>query len=446
MRKLTEGNITRQIILFMLPFLLGNALQRFYTLCDTMMVGRLLGPDALSSVGSAANVGMLLIVMVNGFTMGFSIITGQYFGAGNDRELKKTLAGSYVLSLAICIVLVIFGLIFEKEILVLINVPADLLELSSEYLRIIIWGLFASLVYNLMANMLRSLGDSIVPLVFLAISSIMNIGMDYCFMKYLNMGVSGAALATVISQSISGIACVIFCLFKRKEMIVSVSDFSFRENKFGDLMPQGISMSMMLTVVAVGSVILQSGINSLGKDVIAGYTAGRKYLEFFMLFLASMAGTASAFTSQNYGAKKYDRIISGVRQSILISWGMTILCVIAVYAFGREMVTSITRSDVSESIISPGIIYLKSNIPIFIFLSVLLVGRSVLQGMNKKKTPVVASVMELIVKIIAVKVFVPMMGFWAICIAEPIIWILGAFWVYPVFVFSIRKLRKMENQ
>ena len=173
MRKLTEGNITRQIILFMLPFLLGNALQRFYTLCDTMMVGRLLGPDALSSVGSAANVGMLLIVMVNGFTMGFSIITGQYFGAGNDRELKKALAGSYVLSLAVCIVLVIFGLIFEKEILVLINVPADLLELSSEYLRIIIWGLFASLVYNLMANMLRSLGDSIVPLVFLAISSIM---------------------------------------------------------------------------------------------------------------------------------------------------------------------------------------------------------------------------------------------------------------------------------
>ena len=444
MRKLTEGNITKQIISFSIPLLAGTALLRLYTLVDTMMVGRFLGTDPLAAVGATANIANLFSFICWGFASGFSIIIGQAYGEENEGKLKKTNAHTYLLSVILVAILTAIGLILKEKILFWTQIPEELHVIASTYLTISVLGLSTSMLYNVISNVLRALGDSFIPLVFQTVSVILNIILDYVFIAILGKGVAGAAVATVISQLVSGIASLIYCLFKRRTLIVSLKDFSMKENYLSLMIPQGISMSMMISVVTTGTVILQTGINSLGADSIAGYTAGRKYVELFFMPGGALSSTAAAFTSQNYGAKQFDRIRKATRQIILIAWIINVLEWIAVIFFAEGMVKSITGNNVDAGIINAGKFYMITNLPFYAFVSVLVIVRSALQGMNKKKTPVIASIMEMIVKIIAVAVFVPCLGFTGIVITEPLIWILGAAWVWIIYSRTL-KIKMKEN-
>lgn len=444
MKKLTEGNITKQIISFSIPLLAGTALLRLYTLVDTMMVGRFLGTDPLAAVGATANIANLFSFICWGFASGFSIIIGQAYGEENEGKLKKTIAHTYLLSVILVAILTAIGLILKEKILFWTQIPEELHGIASTYLTISVLGLSTSMLYNVISNVLRALGDSFIPLVFQTVSVILNIILDYVFIAILGKGVAGAAVATVISQLVSGIASLIYCLFKRRTLIVSLKDFSMKENYLSLMIPQGISMSMMISVVTTGTVILQTGINSLGADIIAGYTAGRKYVELFFMPGGALSSTAAAFTSQNYGAKQFDRIRKATRQIILIAWIINVLEWIAVIFFAEGMVKSITGNNVDAGIINAGKFYMITNLPFYAFVSVLVIVRSALQGMNKKKTPVIASIMEMIVKIIAVAVFVPCLGFTGIVITEPLIWILGAAWVWIIYSRTL-KIKMKEN-
>lgn len=444
MRKLTEGNITKQIISFSIPLLAGTALLRLYTLVDTMMVGRFLGTDPLAAVGATANIANLFSFICWGFASGFSIIIGQAYGEENEGKLKKTIAHTYLLSVILVAILTVIGLILKEKILFWTQIPEELHGIASTYLTISVLGLSTSMLYNVISNVLRALGDSFIPLVFQTVSVILNIILDYVFIAILGKGVAGAAVATVISQLVSGIASLIYCLFKRRTLIVSLKDFSMKENYLSLMIPQGISMSMMISVVTTGTVILQTGINSLGADIIAGYTAGRKYVELFFMPGGALSSTAAAFTSQNYGAKQFDRIRKATRQIILIAWIINVLEWIAVIFFAEGMVKSITGNNVDAGIINAGKFYMITNLPFYTFVSVLVIVRSALQGMNKKKTPVIASIMEMVVKIIAVAVFVPCLGFTGIVITEPLIWILGAAWVWIIYSRTL-KIKMKEN-
>nr|WP_318692604.1 MATE family efflux transporter [uncultured Treponema sp.] len=444
MKKLTEGNITKQIISFSIPLLAGTALLRLYTLVDTMMVGRFLGTDPLAAVGATANIANLFSFICWGFASGFSIIIGQAYGEENEGKLKKTIAHTYLLSVILVAILTVIGLILKEKILFWTQIPEELHGIASTYLTISVLGLSTSMLYNVISNVLRALGDSFIPLVFQTVSVILNIILDYVFIAILGKGVAGAAVATVISQLVSGIASLIYCLFKRRTLIVSLKDFSMKENYLSLMIPQGISMSMMISVVTTGTVILQTGINSLGADIIAGYTAGRKYVELFFMPGGALSSTAAAFTSQNYGAKQFDRIRKATRQIILIAWIINVLEWIAVIFFAEGMVKSITGNNVDAGIINAGKLYMITNLPFYAFVSVLVIVRSALQGMNKKKTPVIASIMEMVVKIIAVAVFVPCLGFTGIVITEPLIWILGAAWVWIIYSRTL-KIKMKEN-
>lgn len=444
MKKLTEGNITKQIISFSIPLLAGTALLRLYTLVDTMMVGRFLGTDPLAAVGATANIANLFSFICWGFASGFSIIIGQAYGEENESKLKKTIAHTYLLSVILVAILTAIGLILKEKILFWTQIPEELHGIASTYLTISVLGLSTSMLYNVISNVLRALGDSFIPLVFQTVSVILNIILDYVFIAILGKGVAGAAVATVISQLVSGIASLIYCLFKRRTLIVSLKDFSMKENYLSLMIPQGISMSMMISVVTTGTVILQTGINSLGADIIAGYTAGRKYVELFFMPGGALSSTAAAFTSQNYGAKQFDRIRKATRQIILIAWIINVLEWIAVIFFAEGMVKSITGNNVDADIINAGKLYMITNLPFYAFVSVLVIVRSALQGMNKKKTPVIASIMEMVVKIIAVAVFVPCLGFTGIVITEPLIWILGAAWVWIIYSRTL-KIKMKEN-
>lgn len=442
MRKLTEGNITKQIILFALPILIGVSLQRVYVLVDTMMVGRLLGAKELSAVGAASSISIMFIELCNSLTSGFSIIIAQFFGAEDNSKMKKSLAGTYLLSVVFGLILTVVGFFLINPLLTWTKVPSELFAESSVYLKVLILGLLTSLIYNMMANILRSVGDSTIPLVFLIISVTLNIFLDYFFIAIVKKGVMGAAIATVISQGVAGLSCVVFCIFKRKILSVSFADFKIEFPIYKLLVSQGSAMALMLSIVTVSSVILQTGINSLGSTLIAGYTAGRKYLELLMMPGASLAMTAASFSSQNFGAKKFDRIKKGINKMYIIGFIWSFFAAIIVFAIGRFMITSITGNNVSEEIVNNGVLYLRISVLLFCPLMVLSITRSTLQGMNHKKTPLISSSIEFLVKIIAVVLFVPQLGFLGICITEPLIWVLGALCIYPLYRHLFNKSKK----
>ena len=440
MRDMTEGRIVRPLLIFALPILAGIVLQRLYNLFDTMLVGRFIDKSALAAVGSCGSVFGIILSTCHGFVSGFQIVISQYFGAKDSEKLKKSIAGTYLLAIIIAVLLSVFALLFIEPILHLIKVPEEIFTQAKQYLSILSAGIVFTVCYNMFSGILRALGDSLLPLIFLFISVILNGILDIVFIVILKQGVAGAASATVIAQAVSAILCFIFSIKKRPAMKVRLSDFKIPPFILKQLLSQGFAMFMMFTVVDIGSVILQAGINSLGEDLIAGFTAGRKYLELLMLPGGAFATSAATFVSQNYGAKKYSRITKGIKYLVLISWIWATTTILISSLFGYELVTSITGKDVDQIIINSGLKYLRIGVPFFFALFMLVIIRSSLQGIDHKKLPVVASIIELAVKVLSTFWLIPMMGFTAICFAEPITWVLGTLWVTPPFIISLRKL------
>ncbi|MCQ2589222.1 MAG: MATE family efflux transporter [Treponema sp.] len=437
--KLTEGNITKSLIKFAIPILIGSCLQRIYTLADTIIVGRLLGTDQLAAVGAASVIANLFIDLCVSFTTGFSIVVAQYYGANDEKNRRQSLAATYFLAAFLVILLTTVGLLLIKPLLHLTRTPAEIFDFSTQYLHILIGGLICSLIYNLLANLLRSLGDSIIPLVFLVISVSLNVVLDYSLIKYAALGVRGAAIATVISQGFAGISCLIFCFFKRQIVHVNRKDFVFNSSIYKKVISQGLATALMFSVVTLSTLILQTGINSLGTDMIAGYLAGRKYLELFMIPGAALAMTAGSFVSQNYGANNYHRIKEGVKQLILIGFTWAAISFVILFLFAKPIVISVTGKNAAIHIIESGIQYLKIGVCFFPFLFVLVITRSSLQGMNHRKTPVFSSCIELIVKSLAVFVLVPFFDFLGICITEPLVWLINALWLFPMYLKYLKR-------
>lgn len=440
-KKLTEGSILKCILMFAFPILIGNGLQRVYILVDTIMVGRLLGTEQLAAVGAASVIANLFIDLCASFTSGFSIIIAQHYGAGDEKSMKKALAATYKLAAALFVILTISGFILIKPFLHLTNAPEEIFPLAKTYLRIMIGGLLCSLIYNMLANILRGVGDSTIPLVFLIISVSLNIFLDYFCIAILKLGVAGAATATIISQGFAGIGCLIFCLKKRRIIIVNLKELkaSTSWSIYKPLIMQGLAMALMISVVSLSTLILQTGINSLGTTMIAGYMAGRKYLELLMMPGAALAMTTASFVSQNFGAKLFGRIKKGVNYMFFLGFSWAAISCLIIFIFGRQIITSVTGKNALEEVINCGIQYMRIGVCFFIPLDLLVICRSALQGMNHKKTPIFSSCIELIIKIIAVLLLVPNLGFFGICITEPLIWVINAIWIFPVYIIRIRQ-------
>jgi len=406
---------------------------------DTVIVGRLLGTAQLAAVGSASIAVNLFIFLCVSFGGGFAVVVAQYFGANDKENLNKSLGSSYILMLIIVILLTFIGLVLSKPIANWTKIPQEIQGLSISYFRIIISGLIFSCLYNLLTYLLRSFGDSTIPLIFLSVSVSLNIVFDYVSIKYLGLGVNGAALSTVLAQAISGIGCLIFCIFRRKFLFIKKESFKFDKGIYEQVFTQGLSMALMMSVVLLSSVILQVGINSLGTDMIAGYMAGRKFLELFLMVGTAFEMTSVNFVGQNFGAKNFERIRKGVTQILIMDSAWWIIAVTIVLIFGRSLVITVVGANAAEEIILAGRKYLIIGVIAMISLPFFCVGRFSLQGMNHKKIPVVSSLMELLIKTLAVMVFVPYLGFLGVCIAEPVVWLVNALWIYPVYRVVLKK-------
>lgn len=433
---MTEGNILKNLLYFAVPVLIGNIFQQLYNVADTAIIGNILGDDALAAVGAAAPVYNLLIGLASGLTSGFAVIIARYFGANNEREMKKSISLTYILSAIIAVVLTIVSIIFLHPLMSALKTPDEIISDTESYLRIIIIFSFVTIAYNMLAGMMRAIGNSKAPLYFLIISTFVNIGLDILFVKGLNMGVAGAAYATVISQGVSVVLCFVYALKKCDFLIFRKSELVWDRSLLLDLTSTGLSMGLMYAIVYVGSVILQGAVNSFGTSTITAHTAARKIDDIFMLPLGTISMAASTFTSQNFGAGKIDRVKKGIRYGIIISFIWSAFSVLVCVLFNRPLIRALTGTT-DEIVISTASKYIIWNISFFFVLGILLVLRSSLQGVGRKLVPVMGSVVELLLKILAAAVLAPALGYFGICILEPIIWIMCAIIVtvdYSVFI------------
>ena len=420
---LTEGNPVKLIVLFAVPIFLGNLFQILYSLIDTKIVGSTLGETALASVGSVSTLYNLLTGFFNGLTLGFSVVTARFYGSGEEKALKKNIAGAITLGFGTAIVLITLTAVFLKPILRLLQVPAEQFDMSYSYIVVLVWGMFITLAYNLCANTLRATGDSVTPLIYLVISSLANVGLDYFFILNLHLGVAGAAYATVLAQLLSVVLCLIRIYRGFPILHVGREDFQFDREQLWQLYQNGLSMGLMSSLVNFGTVVLQSGINQLGTSIIVAHTAARIVFEIWNLPISVMGSAMATYCGQNYGAGKYGRIREGIKGALGLGAVWAVVVFIMAHTISPYLIRFITSSD-SPEIIYWGRKYLEYDMSFIILCVGIVVLRNSMQGFGDYKTPVFSSFIELMGKVVFTFTFVRFFGYWGIIWTEPVIWVL----------------------
>lgn len=418
---LIHGPIFQSLMIFALPLLVSNIFQQLYNTVDTMVVGNYLGDVSLAAIGACTSIYDLLVGFALGIGNGLAIVTARSFGSQDKELLKKSVASSLVIGVMVSLALTIIGMTFLYPLLEILNTPLDIIQEAYSYISVIVLFIFVMFAYNLCAGLMRAIGNSVMPLVFLIVSSLLNVVLDILFITQFHMGIQGAAVATVVSQGVSVVLCIIYIFKKTQILLPSKKHFQIDEELYKELLGQGFSMGFMSSIVSAGSVILQYGINNLGYLIIAGHTAARKLYMFFNMPFTAMALGISTFVSQNRGANQRERIQKAMKYAYIYDVIMATIVTIIILIFGSSLVKLISGS--SESIVlDNGMLYLMIVGPFYAILGILMQTRYALQGLGQKLLPLVSSVIEFIGKIIFVFVFIPQFEYMAVIFCEPVIW------------------------
>ena len=437
-KTLTEGTPWKQILLFSIPIFWGNVFQLLYSLVDTKIVGSTLGTEALAAVGSVSTLHTLMTGFLNGLTLGFSLITAMCFGAKNRKRLKKTFAAAISLGVLTTLALVLMLMIFLHPVLNLLHVPQAQFEMAYAYISVLIVGLFATLFYNLCANTLRAIGDALTPLIFLIVATVSNIGLDYLFILGFQMGVQGAAYATVLAQLLSVVLCLIRIFRKVPILHIQKEDFRFDRELMAEMYKSGLSMGLMSCLVGIGTILLQSAINTLGTTVIVAHTAARKVFELVSLPNSVLGSAMATYCGQNYGARRFDRIRQGIRASLIIAAVWAVVVFLICHTIEGKLIQFVA-STTNPDVIYWGSTYLKVDMSFIVICGVIVILRNSMQGFGDRVIPVFSSCIELAGKIIFAFVFAPMFAYWGIIWAEPMVWIAM---VIPLIVKVVHVLKK----
>lgn len=437
-KTLTEGTPWKQILLFSIPIFWGNVFQLLYSLVDTKIVGSTLGTEALAAVGSVSTLHTLMTGFLNGLTLGFSLITAMCFGAKNRKRLKKSFAAAISLGVLTTLALVLMLMIFLHPVLNLLHVPQAQFEMAYAYISVLIVGLFATLFYNLCANTLRAIGDALTPLIFLIVATVSNIGLDYLFILGFQMGVQGAAYATVLAQLLSVVLCLIRIFRKFPILHIQKEDFRFDRELMAEMYKSGLSMGLMSCLVGIGTILLQSAINTLGTTVIVAHTAARKVFELVSLPNSVLGSAMATYCGQNYGARRFDRIRQGIRASLIIAAVWAVVVFLICHTIEGKLIQFVA-STTNPDVIYWGSTYLKVDMSFIVICGVIVILRNSMQGFGDRVIPVFSSCIELAGKIIFAFVFAPMFAYWGIIWAEPLVWIAM---VIPLIVKVVHVLKK----
>ena len=440
-KDMTTGSPMKLILGFSIPMLMGLLFQQLYNLVDTMIVGKLLGVQALAAVGATGSLNFLIIGFCLGVCSGFSIPVSQKFGAGDYVGLRKYVANGVWLSILFSVVMTALTVIFCKRILRIMQTPDDIFQGAYEYIVIIFIGIPVTYLYNMCSGLIRAVGDSKTPVYFLAIASILNIVLDVVLIVNFNMGVAGAAVATVISQGVSGVFCLLFIIKKFDILKPRKEERAWNGQYAAALCNMGVPMGLQFSITAIGSVILQSAVNTLGSSSVAAMTAGSKIGMLFTCPFDALGSTMATYAGQNTGAGRMDRIGEGIKAGIFMGSVYSIIALILTYLFSNQI--ALLFVDQAETAIMSDIrMFLIGNGLFYIPLTLVNTIRYLIQGMGFSKFALLAGVFEMVARAVAGFMLVPKFGFIAACLASPLAWIMADLFLVPAYFYAVKKMSK----
>lgn len=419
---LTTEPVLKSLLLFSLPILISNVFQQLYNTTDTMIVGNFMGSQALAAVGATSSLFELIVGFAIGVGNGMGIVIARHYGAKEKELVKKSVAGAIVVGVVLTLFIMLISLLLLHPLLTLLQTPENIIGQAYDYIFIIMIFVGVTIAYNLGAGVLRAIGDSMTALYILILAAVFNVILDLLFIVKFQMGVQGAAFATIVAQGMAALLCIFYILRKVRLLIPSKRHFKLDKHLYRDLLGQGISMGLMTSIVAIGSVILQTAINQLGVNIIAAQTAARRIQGFFIMPLNSIALAMVTFVAQNFGAKKFDRIIRAIKISLALSATWSLLTVILFLFSATTMVRWISGSTDTE-LLANGTEFLHIASLFYIVLGILYILRNTLQGLGEKVIPLISSVIELVGKIIFVAFIIPRLGYLGVILCEPLIWV-----------------------
>lgn len=441
---MTKGSPARLIVCFAIPLMLGSACQQFYTMVDTMVVGRGVGVKALAAIGASDWLNWMVLGIVLGFTQGFSILISHCFGANDQKGLRKAIAMSYLLAALMAVILSVLALVTARPILVLLRTPANILELSLQYLYIVFAGILVITAYNTFSSILRAMGDSKTPLYAMIVAAVINIILDLLFVLVFHMGVPGAAVATVIAQAFSSVFC--FFAIRRLSMIqLKREDFRPDKQVIRRLISMGSLTAFQNVVISVGGMVVQSVVNGFGFLYVAGFTATNKLYGLLELAATSLGYGVATYVGQNLGARKFKRIKQGVKTTGWIGIGISIFLMAFLIPFGRYFLNLFVSGDPSDTarVLNIAYSYLFVMCCMLWVLYILHVYRSSLQGMGNAFFPMLSGVAELTLRIGVALILPQFLGVNGIYFAEGFAWI-GA--VLILLIAYYHKIRSFPDE
>lgn len=421
---MTRGNPAKLILAFSLPLFLGNLFQQLYNMADTFIVGRTLGANALAAVGATGSISFFILGFAQGLAQGFSIVTAQRFGAKDEEGVRKSFGTSIVLCLLGTLILTPLSAWGSRWLLEVLRTPADIINDAHSYIFIILVGLGASLMFNLLASALRAVGDSRTPLYFLILASLVNIVLDYVLITQVHMGVAGAAVATIVAQLLSGLLCVVYMLRKFPQLHIGWRHLKPGAAEIATHLKMGVPMAFQYSIIAIGALVLQVSINGLGSAAVAGFTTGNRIEGIFTLPLSSLGVTMATYCAQNYGAGDYKRVVRGLRQCLVICMFYSVVAGAVSILFGGHLAALFLPDQPDVSALSHT--FLSVAGAGYWMLGILFICRSGLQGLGKSAVPTVAGFMELIMRSAAAILLAEPLGFLGVCLAEPLAWFASA--------------------
>ena len=445
-KDMTQGSPLKLILAFAVPLMLGSLFQQFYNLADTIIVGRFVGVEALAAVGSVGGLNYLVLGFVNGIACGFSIPISWTFGAKDYSQMRRYTANAVWLSIAFAVVLTIVTVALTRPILVWTNTPANIIDLADIYIRTIFWGIPFTLLYNVTSALMRALGDSKRPLYFLLMASFLNIGLDLLCIIVFKMGVFGASFATVFSQAVAGFGSLWYIARHYHELRWSKEEGKLSRDHCLKLCNMGIPMGLQCSITAIGSVVLQGAVNGLGSDIVAAQTAGGKAAQFLSVPLESIGTAMTTYASQNLGAHDLKRVNRGVNTALGIGCVYSIVSFI-ILRFADKLLIGLFLDAGKVEIMANAQSFIFWNSVFYIPLAVLIIYRYTIQGLGYSGLAMFAGVAEMVARAMVGFLFVPLWGYFAACIANPVAWFFACFFLIPAY-FVVRKklMNEKENQ
>ena len=441
---MTVGKPMKMLLNFTIPVFLGNVFQQLYSMADAVIVGKFVGTKGLAAVGATGTITFLIIGFLMGVTTGVTVLTSQKFGAGRMDEMRKTVGNAAILSAVIAVVMTAVSMLGMHRLLVFMHTPEDIFDGAYGYIMIICAGIFTQVLYNLVSSILRALGNSKTPLYFLILAAGLNIVLDLVFIIFFHWGAPGAAWATVISQGVSGVLCLIYMWKAVPELKMKKEDWYFNRDIAVKQISVGIPMGLQFSITAIGTIIVQGAVNIYGAVYMAGFSAAGKLQNIIVTVFTAFGATVATYVGQNRGAGKMDRVHKGVRYTQIMVFVWSAVTMVLVYFFGEEM-TLLFVSKTETEVLHAAEVYFRTVFWAYPFLGSIFIYRNALQGMGYGLVPMLGGVFELAARALIVLLVAGKTSFFGVCLADPAAWISALIPLIPYYIYVMKKYEKQKQ-